>query len=95
MVEKWLYQVSFLEDSLLKWVTYFDYISKEVLSSSGHFITTSNYSKAAKDYASSIDSKIILIDGETLAQMLIDFDLGVSPVAMYSLKRIDLDYFTE
>lgn len=43
MVEKWLYQVSFLEDSLLKWVTYFDYISKEVLSSSGHFITTSNY----------------------------------------------------
>lgn len=61
----------------------------------GVFITTSNYSKAAQEYVSTIDSKIVLIDGETLAQLLIDFDLGVSPVATYSLKRVDLDYFTE
>jgi restriction system protein len=61
----------------------------------GVFITTSDFSKAATDYASAIDSKIVLIDGETLSQFLIDFDLGVSPVATYSLKKIDLDYFTE
>lgn len=61
----------------------------------GVFITTSNYSKAAQEYVSTIDSKIVLIDGETLAQLLIDFDLGVSPVATYSLKRVDLDYFAE
>ncbi len=61
----------------------------------GVFITTSNYSRAAQEYVSTIDSKIVLIDGETLANLLIDFDLGVSPVANYSLKRVDLDYFAE
>lgn len=61
----------------------------------GVFMTTSNFSKAAREYASAIDSKIVLIDGETLAQLLIDYDLGVSPVATYSLKRVDLDYFAE
>ncbi len=61
----------------------------------GVFITTSSFSKEAKNYTSAIDSKIVLIDGEMLAELLIDFDLGVSPVAVYSLKRVDLDYFME
>jgi restriction system protein len=61
----------------------------------GIMITTSNFSKEALDYASRIDSKIVLIDGEQLAQLMIDHGLGVSPVAVYEIKKIDTDYFTE
>jgi restriction system protein len=61
----------------------------------GIFITTSAFSKAAHEYVSSIDSKIVLIDGNTLAQLMIDFDIGVTGVATYELKRVDLDYFTD
>ena len=61
----------------------------------GVFITTSTFSQAARDFASSIDSKIILIDGETLAQLMIDFNIGVTSVGTYEIKRVDTDYFTE
>jgi restriction system protein len=61
----------------------------------GIFITTSTFSEAAQEYVSRIDSKIVLIDGETLAQLMIDYNIGVAPVASYELKRIDSDYFTE
>jgi restriction system protein len=61
----------------------------------GVFITTSNFSQGARDYVSLIDSKIVLINGETLAQLMIDFDIGVTGVATYDLKRVDSDYFTE
>ena len=60
----------------------------------GIFITTSDFSSEAHDFASRIETKIILIDGEQLAQMLIDHNIGVSPVANYEIKRIDSDYFT-
>ena len=61
----------------------------------GIFITTSNFTDDAQDYASRIDSKIILIDGNTLAQLMIDYNVGMAPLASYELKRIDSDYFTE
>ncbi len=61
----------------------------------GIFITTSTFSEGARDYVSRIESKIVLIDGETLAQLMIDYNVGVNSVASYDLKRIDLDYFTE
>jgi len=61
----------------------------------GVFITTSSFTKEALDFASRIDTKIILIDGEQLAQLMIDYDVGVSLVASYQLKRIDADYFAE
>ena len=61
----------------------------------GIFITTSDFTKAAHQYVSKIDSKIVLIDGDMLAQLLIDFDIGVSGVTSYSLKRIDMDYFAD
>jgi hypothetical protein len=43
---------------------------------------------------SRIETKIVLIDGEQLAQMLIDHNIGVSPVASYEIKRVDSDDFT-
>ncbi len=61
----------------------------------GIFITTSDFSREAYDYATRIDSKIVLIDGEQLAQLMIDHSVGVSPVATYEIKKIDSDYFTE
>lgn len=60
----------------------------------GIFITTSDFSRDALDYAARIDTKIVLIDGPQLAQMLIDHSIGVTPVASYEIKRIDSDYFT-
>lgn len=61
----------------------------------GIFITTSSFSKDAEEYVSRIDSKIVLIDGQTLAQLMIDHNVGVSSVASYEIKKIDSDYFTE
>jgi restriction system protein len=60
----------------------------------GVFITTSNFTREAQDYASSIDSKVVLIDGETLVGLMIDHGVGVSTVASYDLKKVDQDYFT-
>lgn len=61
----------------------------------GVFITTSSFSSGAIDYVSLIDSKIILIDGHQLAAFMIEYNVGVSPAASYSVKRIDIDYFTD
>ena len=61
----------------------------------GVFLTTSSFTRDAHDYVSRIDSKIVLIDGETLARLMIDFGIGVTHVASYELKRLDSDYFTE
>ena len=61
----------------------------------GIFITTSDFSKEAEDYASRIDSKIVLIDGDTLWNLMIDFGIGVSTVASYEVKKLDNDYFDE
>ncbi|MFQ5897397.1 MAG: restriction endonuclease [Candidatus Methylomirabilia bacterium] len=61
----------------------------------GIFITTSSFSKDAVDYAASIESKVVLIDGQKLAELMIDHNLGVSTIATYELKKIDTDYFTE
>jgi len=61
----------------------------------GVMITTSSFSSEARAYASNIDSKIVLIDGEQLAGLMIDHNLGVTPVASYEIKKIDTDYFTD
>lgn len=61
----------------------------------GVFITTSNFSKDALEGVSKIPSKIILIDGERLAQLMIDNNVGVSSINSYEIKKINTDYFTE
>lgn len=59
----------------------------------GVFITTSGFSKEAEEYAGVISSKIILITGEHLSKLMVDHNVGVSPISKYELKRIDSDYF--
>jgi restriction system protein len=62
----------------------------------GIFITTSAFSSEAIDYASKIDSpKVVLIDGADFALLMIEYDVGVSKVATYEIKRKDSDYFVE
>lgn len=61
----------------------------------GIFLTTSNFSSEAIEYASFIDTRIVLIDGEQLAGLMIDAGVGVTKVATYEVKRLDSDYFEE
>lgn len=61
----------------------------------GVFITTSEFSDGARDFAGKIESRIVLIDGEQLASLMIDHELGVSLVQNYPVKRLDSDFFDE
>ena len=61
----------------------------------GIFITTSNFTKEALSFASHIDNKIILIDGETLTKLMIEHNVGISTASVYEIKKIDSDYFEE
>ena len=60
----------------------------------GIFITTTSFSTEAVRYASDIDTKVILIDGKRLAELMMDYNIGVNEVTTYKLKRIDSDYFS-
>ncbi|MBK9458830.1 MAG: restriction endonuclease [Sphingobacteriales bacterium] len=59
----------------------------------GVFITTSSFAKTAIDYIKSIDPKVILIDGKTLTDLMIEYNVGTTPIETYQIKKIDLDYF--
>src|SRR5262249_40538647 len=59
----------------------------------GIFITTSDFSREAQEYVAKIESKIVLIDGLKLAQLMIDFGVGVTTEKIYEVKRIDSDFF--
>lgn len=61
----------------------------------GIFITTSTFTKEALEYAPRNETKIVLIDGEQLAQLMIDYNLGCTTQQIYELKKIDGDYFGE
>lgn len=61
----------------------------------GIFITTSSFTREAQDYVAKINSKIVLIDGEQLCQLMIDHNVGVTRVVSYETKKIDSDYFLE
>jgi restriction system protein len=61
----------------------------------GVFIATSAFSAEAAAYTDNIDPKVVLIDGRRLAELMIDFGMGVTTVASYEVKRIDSDYFDE
>ena len=61
----------------------------------GIFITTSTFTKDAKEYVSLIETKIVLIDGVRLADLMIEHNVGVATLASYDVKRIDSDYFED
>lgn len=61
----------------------------------GVFITTSTFTNGAQEAIRGIPYRIILIHGEPLAQLMIDYNIGVSEEANYEVKKIDIDYFSE
>jgi restriction system protein len=61
----------------------------------GVLITTSYFSQDALDFIRRIETRIVLIDGKQLADLMIDHDIGVNVSATYKVKRLDSDYFEE
>ena len=64
-------------------------------SKKGVFITTSNFSKDAIDYVAKIDNKIVLINGDRLAQLMLEYGVGVFTIEVYEFKKIDEDFFID
>jgi restriction system protein len=61
----------------------------------GIFITTSTFSRSAIEYAAGLDSKVVLIDGAQLGELMFEHGVGVSTVNTYAVKRIDSDFFSD
>jgi restriction system protein len=61
----------------------------------GVFITTSGFSAEARDYVRRIATRIVLIDGVQLAELMIDHGVGVTESATYVVNRLDEDFFAE
>jgi len=61
----------------------------------GVFITTSTFSSEAKKFAKDCEKNIVLIDGGHLVRLMIEHSVGVTEETIYSIKRLDYDYFEE
>ena len=61
----------------------------------GVFVTTSDFSKDAKDYLNKVQHRIVLINGERLARLMIQNEVGVRARKTYVLRSVDEDYFAE
>lgn len=61
----------------------------------GVFLTTGTFSAEAREYVSRIEPRVVLIDGAQLAEYMIEHKLGVTVKAVYEVKRIDTDFFSE
>lgn len=61
--------------------------------SKGVFITTSDFTANAREYAKAIPSQVILIDGGRLVDLMVEFKVGVQKVATYEVVDIDEDFF--
>jgi len=61
----------------------------------GVFLTTSAFSADARSYATSLQTTIVLIDGAQLAQLMLEFGIGVSQAGLVKMWKLDEDYFVE
>ncbi len=59
----------------------------------GILVTTSSFSRKAIEYAERVMKRIILIDGDQLTRLLVEYGVGVRTSSVYEVKRIDEDYF--
>ena len=62
-------------------------------SNKGIFITTSDFTKEANEYAANLSHTIILINGKQLTKLMIEYNVGVQINYSYDIKKIDNDYF--
>jgi restriction system protein len=61
----------------------------------GVFLTTSTFTADARSYAAGLQTTIVLIDGAQLAQLMLEFGIGVSQAGLVKLWKLDEDYFVE
>ena len=62
--------------------------------SKGLFITTAQFTKEAREYAKKQHTtKVVLVDGDALAKLMIEYNVGVSTQAVYQIKQLDIDFF--
>lgn len=61
----------------------------------GIFITTSDFSTNAREYVKNLPQRVILIDGQRLAELMIEHNIGVLRTYSYEIKRVNSDYFEE
>ncbi len=65
-------------------------------SAKGVFITTGTFSQEAREYTANLNNqKLVLIDGQALAELMIEYNIGISVAQTYQIKKIDTDYFEE
>lgn len=61
----------------------------------GVFVTTSTFSQPARDYVKHLAQRVILIDGQELADLMIEHGVGVRGYRTVEFKRLDEDFFAE
>lgn len=61
----------------------------------GIFITTSTFPASVYEFVNQVEYKIVLIDGAQLANLMIEYNVGLSTINDYQVKKIDFDYFEE
>ena len=62
----------------------------------GLFITTAKFTKEAQSYAAKQSAtKVVLVDGEKLTKLMIEYNVGVSTLNIYAVKKIDSAFFDE
>ena len=61
----------------------------------GVFVTTSHFAPSAKAYAERIPQRLILIDGDELTRLMVQYGVGVRTERMIELRKLDLGYFEE
>lgn len=59
------------------------------------FITTSRFTKEAEEFARQASDSLVLVNGDHLARLMVEFEVGVSVERVVKLCRVDSDYFEE
>jgi restriction system protein len=60
----------------------------------GVFVTTSDFSREARDYLTRVQHRIVLINGQMLARLMIQHGVGVRARSTYVVRSVDEDYFS-
>lgn len=58
-------------------------------------MTTSSFSRQATDFAAGLRERVILIDGERLTELMVEFGVGVRVSRVVEVKRLDEDFFSD
>ncbi len=61
----------------------------------GVFVTTSNFSAPAKEFVRGLQQRVVLIDGDRLTELMVEFDIGVRVSRVVNVKKLDEDFFSD